>query len=103
MAELNWTIDGRRFRNQEEYMAAKRDKQLIDSGEYTSMSVPSASARYITKDSDGNTLAFWDWEDSDWMFGFDTDITNGIEFEAASISDPENYACMFCKRQHQFH
>jgi hypothetical protein len=29
------------------------------------------------------------------MFGFDTDITNGIEFEAASISDPENYACMF--------
>lgn len=31
MAELNWTIDGRRFRSQEEYMAAKRDKQLIDS------------------------------------------------------------------------
>lgn len=70
-------------------------KQLIDSGEYTSMSVPSASARYITKASNGDPLPFWEWEDSDWVFGFDTDITNGIEFECASISDPENYACMF--------
>lgn len=29
--ELQWTIDGRRFRTPEEYEAAKRDKQLIDS------------------------------------------------------------------------
>lgn len=29
--DLQWSIDGRRFRSQEEYMAAKRDKQLIDS------------------------------------------------------------------------
>lgn len=31
MAELQWTIEGRRFRSQEEYMAALRDKELIDS------------------------------------------------------------------------
>ena len=31
MAEIIWTIEGKRFRNEEEYMAAKRDKQLIDS------------------------------------------------------------------------
>lgn len=31
MAELQWTIEGRRFRTQEEYQAAQRDKQLIDS------------------------------------------------------------------------
>ena len=29
--DLQWTIDGRRFRTPEEYEAAKRDKQLIDS------------------------------------------------------------------------
>ena len=29
--ELQWTIEGKRFRSEEEYMAAKRDKQLIDS------------------------------------------------------------------------
>ena len=31
MEGLQWKIDGRRFCNQEEYMAAKRDKVLIDS------------------------------------------------------------------------
>lgn len=31
MAELQWTIEGRRFRSLEEYQAALRDKQLIDS------------------------------------------------------------------------
>lgn len=31
MVELQWKVDGRRFRSQEEYMAAKRDKELIDS------------------------------------------------------------------------
>lgn len=31
MAKLQWTIEGRRFRTQEEYQAAQRDKQLIDS------------------------------------------------------------------------
>jgi len=31
MAQLQWTIDGRRFRSQEEYEAALRDKELIDS------------------------------------------------------------------------
>lgn len=31
MAELQWTIDGRRFRNPQEYEAALRDKALIDS------------------------------------------------------------------------
>ena len=31
MAELKWTIEGRRFRTQEEYQAALRDKQLIHS------------------------------------------------------------------------
>lgn len=31
MAELQWTIEGRRFRSQEEYQAALRDKELIDS------------------------------------------------------------------------
>lgn len=31
MAELQWTIEGKRFRTQEEYQAAQRDKQLIDS------------------------------------------------------------------------
>ena len=30
MAEIKWTIDGRRFRNAEEYQAALRDKELID-------------------------------------------------------------------------
>lgn len=30
MAEIKWTIDGRRFRNAEEYEAAIRDKELID-------------------------------------------------------------------------
>lgn len=30
MAEVKWIIDGRRFRNAEEYQAALRDKQLID-------------------------------------------------------------------------
>lgn len=30
MAEIKWTVDGRRFRNAEEYRAALRDKQLID-------------------------------------------------------------------------
>lgn len=30
MAEIKWTIDGRRFRNAEEYEAAIRDKALID-------------------------------------------------------------------------
>ena len=29
--DLQWTIDGRRFRTPEEYAAAQRDKQLIDS------------------------------------------------------------------------
>lgn len=29
--ELQWTIEGKRFRSEEEYEAAKRDKQLIDS------------------------------------------------------------------------
>lgn len=31
MVELQWKVEGRRFRSQEEYMAAKRDKELIDS------------------------------------------------------------------------
>lgn len=31
MAEIKWTVEGRRFRNAEEYHAALRDKQLIDS------------------------------------------------------------------------
>lgn len=31
MAEIKWTVEGRRFRNAEEYHAAQRDKQLIDS------------------------------------------------------------------------
>lgn len=31
MAEIKWTVEGRRFRNAEEYQAALRDKQLIDS------------------------------------------------------------------------
>lgn len=31
MAEIKWTVEGRRFRNAEEYKAALRDKQLIDS------------------------------------------------------------------------
>lgn len=31
MAELQWTVDGRRFRSQEEYQAALRDKELINS------------------------------------------------------------------------
>jgi len=31
MADLQWTIEGRRFRTQEEYQAALRDKELIDS------------------------------------------------------------------------
>lgn len=30
MAELQWTIEGRRFRSTEEYQAALRDKELID-------------------------------------------------------------------------
>lgn len=30
MAELQWTIEGRRFRSREEYQAALRDKELID-------------------------------------------------------------------------
>lgn len=29
MAEIKWTVEGRRFRNEEEYQAALRDKQLI--------------------------------------------------------------------------
>ena len=31
MAEIKWTVEGRRFRNAEEYQAALRDKELIDS------------------------------------------------------------------------
>ena len=31
MAEIKWTVEGRRFRNAEEYQAALRDKRLIDS------------------------------------------------------------------------
>ncbi len=31
MSDLQWRIDGRRFQSREEYLAAKRDKQLIDS------------------------------------------------------------------------
>ncbi len=31
MAEIIWTVEGRRFRNAEEYQAALRDKELIDS------------------------------------------------------------------------
>ena len=31
MAEIKWTVEGRRFRTAEEYKAALRDKQLIDS------------------------------------------------------------------------
>ncbi len=31
MADLNWTVDGRRFRSDEEYQAALRDKAKIDS------------------------------------------------------------------------
>lgn len=31
MAELQWTIEGRRFRSRDEYQAALRDKKLIDS------------------------------------------------------------------------
>ncbi len=31
MVELQWKVEGRRFRSQEEYMAAKKDKELIDS------------------------------------------------------------------------
>lgn len=31
MAEVIWTVEGRRFRNAEEYQAALRDKELIDS------------------------------------------------------------------------
>lgn len=31
MAEIKWTVEGRRFRNAEEYKAALRDKRLIDS------------------------------------------------------------------------
>lgn len=31
MAELQWTIEGRRFKSREEYQAALRDKELIDS------------------------------------------------------------------------
>ena len=30
MAEIKWTVEGRRFRNAEEYQSALRDKKLID-------------------------------------------------------------------------
>ncbi len=30
MAEIKWTVEGRRFRNAEEYQSAPRDKKLID-------------------------------------------------------------------------
>lgn len=30
MAEIKWTVEGRRFRSEEEYQAALRDKRLID-------------------------------------------------------------------------
>lgn len=31
MTDIQWTVEGRRFRSREEYMAAQRDKELIDS------------------------------------------------------------------------
>ena len=31
MTEIRWTVEGRHFRSQDEYEAALRDKELIDS------------------------------------------------------------------------
>lgn len=69
-------------------------KQLIDVDDYTFMST-GVGARYVTKDADGNTLPFYDWEYSGTMMGLETNISNGIEFVSTPIPDPENYACMF--------
>ena len=71
------------------------DKQLLDTENFNLIEVAGGFAKYVTKNSDGNTLPFFEWEDSSWMFGFDSYIDNGITFKSMSIPDPENYACMF--------
>ena len=71
------------------------DKQLLDLKDFNSMQVYSGYARYVTKDSDGNTLPYSEWEKSSWLFGFESYIDKGITFKSMSIPDPENYACMF--------
>ncbi len=69
-------------------------KQLYDLDDYECMAVTSRVS-YVTKDAQGNSMNFYDWEQTGWIVGFEQDLTNGYELQIMPIPDPENYVCMF--------
>ena len=75
-------------------------KQLIDLDDYSVMSV-AARCSYVTRDDNGNLLDFFDWDKSEWMMGFEVDLTSDYKTVVQPLDRPENYVCIFFMKDSQ--
>jgi len=70
------------------------NKQLYRLEDFSFLDIVS-SARYVTRDENGQMLSYGDWESTGWMNGFDIVIADGYELEYRPLDNPEAYACIF--------
>ena len=80
--------------NNDEDDLQSASKQLIDLDDYSVMSV-AARCSYVTRDDNGDLLDFFDWEKSEWMMGFEVDLTSDYKPVVQPLNHPENYVCVF--------
>lgn len=69
-------------------------KQLYRLEDFSFLDIVS-SARYVTRDENGEMLSYGNWESTGWMNGFDIVIEDGFELEYRPLENPEAYACIF--------
>lgn len=72
----------------------RANKQLLSLEDYSTMAV-AGTCNYITRDKNGNLLPFFNWDRSEWIFGFEQNLSEDYALEVTSINNPENYVCMF--------
>ncbi len=86
--------------NNDEEDLQSASKQLIDLDDYSVMSV-AARCSYVTRDDNGNLLDFFDWDKSEWMMGFEVDLTSDYKTVVQPLDQPENYVCIFFMKDSQ--
>lgn len=75
------------------------DKQFIDLNDFEYLAVTTQS-RYPTRDSNGNLMNYFDWDQSGWYLGFEQKIETA-ELKVVPLQNPQNYYCMFVIRDSQ--
>lgn len=77
-------------------------KEVIDKEKQKNVNLKQCSymefihtARYLTRDENGELIDFYDWESANKGFGLSLDLTEGYYLEMRPLDDPENYYCMF--------